>query len=127
MYASRHSIHSWGSRHILKQSRNGPLESSKERHEIFKENKRLYAHIQEVRPVGDHWFFDSDFAGCQDSLKSTSCYIFMLAGGAVSWRNVKQTLTASSTMAAEFVACFETSNHGIWLRNCHRAENCGRH
>ena len=58
-------------------------------------------------------FSDSDFAGCQDSLKSTSGYIFMLAGGAVSWRSVKQTLTASSTMAAEFVACYEASNHGI--------------
>ena len=54
MYASRHSIHSWGSRQILKQSRYVPLESSKEGHEIFKENKRLYAHIQEVKPVGDH-------------------------------------------------------------------------
>jgi len=62
-------------------------------------------------------FSDSDFAGCQDSLKSTSGYIFMLASGAVSWRSVKQTLTASSTMAAEFVACYEASNHGIWLRN----------
>jgi len=58
-------------------------------------------------------FSDSDFAGCQDNLKSTSGYIFMLAGGAVSWRSVKQTLTASSTMAAEFVACYEASNHGI--------------
>jgi len=45
-------------------------------------------------------FSDSDFAGCQDSLKSTSGYIFMLAGGAVSWHSVKQTLIASSTMAA---------------------------
>jgi len=62
-------------------------------------------------------FSDSDFAGCQDSLKSTSGYIFMLAGGAVSWRSVKQTFTASSTMAVEFVACYEASNHGIWLRN----------
>jgi len=62
-------------------------------------------------------FSDSDFAGCQDSLKSTSGYIFMLVDGAVSWRSVKQTLTASSTMAAEFVACYEASNHGIWLRN----------
>jgi len=58
-------------------------------------------------------FFDSDFAGCQDSLKSTSGYIFILAGGAVSWRSVKQTLIASSTMAAEFVTCYEASNHGI--------------
>ncbi|RZB90861.1 Auxin efflux carrier component 2 [Glycine soja] len=28
-----------------------------------------------------------------------------------------QTLTTSSTMAAEFVACYEASNHGIWLTN----------
>jgi len=28
-------------------------------------------------------FSDSDFVGCQDSLKSTLGYIFMLAGGAV--------------------------------------------
>ena len=62
MYASGHSIHSWGSRQMLKQSKNGPLESSKEGHEIFKENKRLYAHIQEIKPVGDHWLSDSDFA-----------------------------------------------------------------
>jgi len=41
----------------------------------------------------------------------------MLAGGAVSWHSVKHTLTASSTMAAEFVACYEASNHGIRLRN----------
>ena len=41
----------------------------------------------------------------------------MLAGGAVSWKIVKQTLIASSTMEAEFIACYEASNHGIWLRN----------
>ena len=62
-------------------------------------------------------FSDSDFAGCQYSLKSTSGYIFMFTGGAISWCSVKQTLTTSSTMAAEFVACYEASNHGIWLRN----------
>ena len=61
-------------------------------------------------------YSDSDFAGCLDSLRSTSGYIFMLAGGAVSWRSAKQTLTTSSTMAAEFVTCYEASNHGIWLK-----------
>ena len=62
-------------------------------------------------------YTDSDFAGCQDSMKSTSGYIFLLAGGAISWKSAKQSLIASSTMAAEFVACYEASNHGIWLRN----------
>ncbi|KAG8488952.1 hypothetical protein CXB51_016966 [Gossypium anomalum] len=62
-------------------------------------------------------YSDSDFAGCQDSRKSTTGYIYLLAGGAISWKSVKQTLVASSTMAAEFVACYEASNHGILLRN----------
>jgi hypothetical protein len=62
-------------------------------------------------------YSDSDFAGCQDSMKSTSGYIYMLAGGAVSWKSAKQSLIASSTMAAEFIACYEASNHGVWLRN----------
>ena len=62
-------------------------------------------------------YSDSDFAGCQDSRRSTSGYIYLLAGGAISWKSAKQTLIASSTMAAEFIACYEASNHGIWLRN----------
>ena len=35
----------------------------------------------------------------------------------VSWKSAKQSLIASSTMAAEFIACYEASNHGVWLRN----------
>lgn len=61
-------------------------------------------------------FSDSDFAGCQDSRKSTSGYVFTLAGGAISWRSAKQTLVTTSTMEAEFVACYEASNQAIWLR-----------
>ncbi|XP_068657899.1 secreted RxLR effector protein 161-like [Aristolochia californica] len=62
-------------------------------------------------------FSDSDFAGCQDSRHSTLGYIFMLGELAISWKSAKQTLIASSTMVAEFIACFEASNLGIWLRN----------
>ncbi|RDY07678.1 Copia protein, partial [Mucuna pruriens] len=61
-------------------------------------------------------FFDSDFAECQDSKRSTSGYIYMLTRGAISWKFVKRTLIAPSTMVVEFVACFEASDHGIWLR-----------
>jgi hypothetical protein len=31
--------------------------------------------------------------------------------------SAKQSMIVSSTMTAEFIACFEASNHGIWLRN----------
>ncbi|RDX83656.1 hypothetical protein CR513_35401, partial [Mucuna pruriens] len=62
-------------------------------------------------------YSDSDFAGCQDSKHSTYGYIYMLAGGAIFWKSVEQTLIAPSTMATELVACFEASNHGICLQN----------
>ena len=41
----------------------------------------------------------------------------MLASRAISWRSTKQPLVAPSTIAAEFVVCYEASNQGIWLRN----------
>ncbi|RDX66209.1 hypothetical protein CR513_55043, partial [Mucuna pruriens] len=73
-----------------------------------------YQKFEDLEIIG---YSDSDFAGCQDSKCSTSGYIYMLTGGVISWKFVKQTLIAPSTMATEFVACFEASNHGIWLRN----------
>lgn len=62
-------------------------------------------------------YSDFNFAGCPDSMRSTSRYVFMLAGGAISWRSSKQALTSSSTMAVEFIACYEASTHAIWLKN----------
>ncbi|KAH9669153.1 non-specific serine/threonine protein kinase [Citrus sinensis] len=62
-------------------------------------------------------YSDADFAGCLEDKKSTSSYIFMMAGGAISWKSVKQTLIASSTMEAEYVACFEATRHALWMQN----------
>ena len=62
-------------------------------------------------------YSDSDFASCLDSRKSTSEFVFLLAGGAISWKSVKQSIIAASTMEAEFVACFEATGHALWLRN----------
>ncbi|KAL9268686.1 Retrovirus-related Pol polyprotein from transposon TNT 1-94-like protein, partial [Drosera capensis] len=79
-----------------------------------KDHMLTYRRSDHLEIVG---YSDSDFAGCQDSRKSTSGYVFMLAGGAISWRSAKQTLVTTSTMEAEFVACFEASKQAIWLRN----------
>ncbi|XP_041011251.1 secreted RxLR effector protein 161-like [Juglans microcarpa x Juglans regia] len=54
-----------------------------------------------------------DFASCSDSRKSTSGYIFLLVGGTISWRSMKQTITTSCTMETEFVACFEATVLGL--------------
>ena len=55
----------------------------------------VYRKMETLEVLG---YTNSDFAGCSDDLKSTSRYIFMMAGGAISWNSVKQTLRASSTM-----------------------------
>ncbi|KAL5823734.1 hypothetical protein ACOSQ4_021634 [Xanthoceras sorbifolium] len=74
----------------------------------------MYRRTDNLEVIG---YSDSDFAGCVDSRKSTSGYIFMMASGAVSWRSAKQSLTATSTMEAEFVSCFEATSHGVWLKS----------
>ena len=62
-------------------------------------------------------YSDSDFVGDVDDRKSTSSYVFTLAGGAISWKSSKQTIIASSTMYAEFVACYEATGQVNWLKN----------
>jgi hypothetical protein len=64
-----------------------------------------YRRSDDLQIVG---YSDSDYAG--DDRKSTSGYIFTLTQGAISWKSSKQTIvTASSTMYAEFIACYEAS------------------
>ncbi|XP_057965395.1 secreted RxLR effector protein 161-like [Malania oleifera] len=54
---------------------------------------------------------------CVDTRKSTFGYVYLLVGGAISWKSVKQSIIAVSTMEAEFVACFEATVKANWLRN----------
>jgi hypothetical protein len=61
-------------------------------------------------------YSDVDYAGDKDDRKSTTGYVFTLAGGAISWRSCKQTIVASSTMYAKFIACFEATNQVLWLK-----------
>ena len=61
-------------------------------------------------------YSDADLAGCKDTRRSMSGYIFILAGGAISWRSLKQTIVASSTMYAEFIACYEATGQALWLK-----------
>ena len=46
----------------------------------------VYRKMENLEELG---YTDLDFAGCSDDLKSTSGYIFMMAGGAISWKSVK--------------------------------------
>jgi len=65
-------------------------------------------------PIG---YTDSDFAGDPDDRKSTSGYVFMLAGGAITWRARKQPLVAFSTVEAEYIGACDAAKEAIWVRS----------
>ncbi|XP_059592657.1 secreted RxLR effector protein 161-like [Vitis vinifera] len=75
-----------------------------------KDYKFMYRRTSNLEVVG---YSNSNFAGCVDSRKVTSGCISILAGGAISWRSIKQTLTTTSTMKVEFISCFEATLHGV--------------
>ena len=52
-----------------------------------------------------------------DDYKSTSRYVFLVAGGAITWKSKKQTIIALSSTEAEYVALSEAGREACWLRN----------
>ncbi|XP_070032766.1 secreted RxLR effector protein 161-like [Nicotiana tomentosiformis] len=74
----------------------------------------LVYHSGNLAPIG---YTDSDFQSDRDSRKSTSRYVFTLGGGAISWRSIKQSCVANSTMEAEYVTASEATKEAVWLRN----------
>ena len=51
-----------------------------------KQHMLVYRRVDNLEIIG---YTDSDLAGCPDERKSTFGYIFMLAGGAISWTSKK--------------------------------------
>jgi hypothetical protein len=75
--------------------------------------KITYERSDNLKIVG---YSDLDFAGCLDTDRSTSSYVFKLACGAILWSSFKQTVMTSSTIYAEFVACYEAVGQAMWLK-----------
>ncbi|XP_034681909.1 secreted RxLR effector protein 161-like [Vitis riparia] len=55
-------------------------------------------------------FSDANYILDSDEMKSTSGYVFILSGGAVSWKSAKQTCITRSTMDDEFIALEKISS-----------------
>jgi hypothetical protein len=52
-----------------------------------------------------------------DDFKLTSGYVFLMRGGAVTWRSKKQTMIALSSTEAKYVALCKAGREACWLRN----------
>lgn len=61
-------------------------------------------------------FCDADWASDIDERKSTTGYVFMLQGAAISWSSRRQPTVALSTTEAEFMSLVSAMQEGMWLQ-----------
>lgn len=61
----------------------------------------LYKASESLTPVG---YTDSDWGGCTEVRKSTSGYVFLIAGDTISWKSQKQCWVAQSSSEVEYMA-----------------------
>ncbi|MCO5607911.1 hypothetical protein L7F22_062113 [Adiantum nelumboides] len=74
-------------------------------------NMRICYASQNLSVMG---YTDSDYAGDLDNKRSTSGYVFTMAGGAVSWQCRLQTCVTQSTTYAEYVVASEALKEANW-------------
>ena len=73
----------------------------------------LIYRCEDLIPIG---YIDSDFQSNFDFKKATLGCVFTLGGRAISWRSVKQSCIADSTIEAEYVAAYEAAKEAVWLK-----------
>jgi hypothetical protein len=61
-------------------------------------------------------FCDSDWGGDTATRKSTSGFVFCMAGGAISWSSKKQSVVALSSTESEYVGPNLAAKEAVWLR-----------
>ncbi|KAI3689133.1 hypothetical protein L2E82_47082 [Cichorium intybus] len=62
-------------------------------------------------------YTDASFQTDRDSGWSQSGWVFLLNGGAVTWKSSKQETVADSTCESEYIAASEASKEAAWLKN----------
>jgi len=62
-------------------------------------------------------FVDSDYGGCSDTAKSTTGWVFTLAGGPISWSAKRQMTVSLSSTEAEYIAATEVAKEAVWIKN----------
>ena len=61
-------------------------------------------------------YADAGFLSDPHKGRSQTGYLFTCGGTAISWRSIKQTLSATSSNHAEIIAVHEASQECVWLR-----------
>ncbi|KAJ8127933.1 hypothetical protein O1611_g5703 [Lasiodiplodia mahajangana] len=61
-------------------------------------------------------FTDAEYARDRSDSVSTECYIFTIAGAAISWKSRKQTTIATSSCNSEYFALYSGALEGVYLQ-----------
>ncbi|GJV80550.1 zinc finger, CCHC-type containing protein [Tanacetum coccineum] len=67
-------------------------------------------------PLGLKGYTDASWISNTEDNSSTSGWVFLLGGGAISWASKKQTCITGSTMKSEFVALAAAGKEAEWLK-----------
>ena len=79
--------------------------------------EKYISNIANLSPVERlYGYSDSDFAGDPDTRKSTTGYVFLYGGAAISWSSKLQAVVAQSTTEAEYIAAATAAKEALWLR-----------
>ena len=62
-------------------------------------------------------YTDADWAGCQESRRSTTGYVFLLSAAPISWSSRTQPTVALSTAEAEYMSASAATQEALWLRS----------
>ena len=73
----------------------------------------VYGGETELRVIG---YTDASFQTDKDDFKSQSGFVYLLNGGAVTWKSSKHDTVADSTTEAEYIAASEAAKEGCWIK-----------
>jgi hypothetical protein len=60
-------------------------------------------------------YCDADMGGDLEDRRSTTRFVFMIGGGAISWNSKRQPIIALSTTEAEYMANKQATKEAIWI------------
>lgn len=96
------------------------------REEHWRAVKRIFRYLIGTRDFGLTFgnsgssdifgYTDADYAGCVDTRRSRSGFVFVFNGGPICWSSQKQDIVATSTAEAEYIALSHGAKEAIWLR-----------
>ncbi|GJT88074.1 retrovirus-related pol polyprotein from transposon TNT 1-94 [Tanacetum coccineum] len=74
----------------------------------------VYGREEELRVID---YCDASWQIDKDDSRSQSGWVFLLNGGAVTWKSLKQDTMVDSTCESEYIAACDASKEAIWMKN----------